>query len=80
LSEPLADQEARKLYGAPSADIQSDFMKALKDLGMDKVPDPGTPEYETARRVLEAVKKKRAEAEKSSSTPERLPYPGGKVL
>lgn len=80
LSEPLGEQEARKLYGAPAADVQSDFMKALKDLGMDKVPDPGTPEYETARRVLEAVKKKRAEAEKSNSTPERLPYPGGKVL
>lgn len=80
LKQPIGEQEARSLYGAPSADIQSDFMKALKDLGMDKVPDPGTPEYETARRVLEAVKKKRAEAEKSSSTPERLPYPGGKVL
>jgi len=63
LSEPLGEQEARKLYGAPAADIQSDFMKALKDLGMDKVPDPGTPEYETARRVLEAVKKKRAEGD-----------------
>jgi len=80
LKQPIGEQEARKLYGAPSADVQSDFMKALKDLGMDRVPDPGTPEYETARRVLEAVKKKRSEAEKSNSTPERLPYPGGKVL
>jgi len=60
LKEPIGGAERKQMYGAPDADLQTDFMQALQDMGFTTIPQPGDPEYGVVRDVMKALKAKRA--------------------